>query len=440
MSESDRILKRLLALHPKLIDLSLGRITHLLDRLGNPHLRLPPVIHIAGTNGKGSTLAFIQAMMEAAGFQVHVYTSPHLIKFHERISLGSKSGSAPISEIALAKVLEECERVNAGAPITFFEITTAAAFLAFSRHEADYVLLETGLGGRFDATNLIPRPALTLITPISHDHHDFLGETLSEIAREKAGIMKQGTPCISGPQEAEADAVLQSEAERNGAGLLRFGQDWQAYEQHGRLIYQDMSGLLDLPLPGLRGRHQYLNAGLAVAAVRALAPHGMTDEAVEEGLKKARWPGRLQQLSGALTHLLPPGAEIWLDGGHNPAAGQALAQAMAEVEEKAPRPLVLIAGMMAIKDAAGFLSPFRGLVSQVVTLAIPGEENAADAGELAATAAEQGFAAYAAADLIHAIQAALEASGSIPPRILITGSLYLAGHVLEADQSKTPDK
>ncbi len=434
MPESDRILNRLLELHPKLIDLSLGRVSLLLERLGNPHLSLPPVVHIAGTNGKGSTLAFIRAMLEAAGYKVHVYSSPHLVRFHERISLGSESGSTPILEPALARLLEECELVNAGSPITFFEITTVAAFLAFSRHEADYVLLETGLGGQFDATNVIPDPKLTLITPISHDHHEFLGETLAQIAGEKAGIMKPDTTCITGPQEQETEVVLEEASNRIGSGLLRFGQDWQAYEQHGRLVYQDISGLLDLPLPGLKGRHQILNAGLAVAAVRALAPEAMTSKAMEQGLKSTQWPGRLQRLSGALTRLVPEGAEIWLDGGHNPAAGQALAQAMAEIEEKAPRPLILITGMMAIKDAAGFLRPFQGLVSHVVALTIPGEENAADAGELAGTAAKLGFSALAAADLNHALQTSMNANKRVPPRILIAGSLYLAGHVLAEDQ------
>lgn len=432
MLESDRILKRLLSLHPKLIDLSLGRILRLLERLDNPHLKLPPVIHIAGTNGKGSTLAFARAMLEAAGHSVHVYTSPHLVRFHERISLGGKTASKPISELMLADLLEECEQVNAGAPITFFEITTVAAFLAFSRHEADYVLLETGLGGRFDATNVITGPALTLITPISHDHHEFLGETLSQIAGEKAGIMKPGVTCITGPQEPEAEAVLDAEAERIGAPLVKCGQDWQAYEQHGRLVFQDMTGLLDLPLPVLPGRHQLTNAGLALAAMRALAPAGMDETAMAAGLRSAWWPGRLHRLTGALQHLVP-GTEVWLDGGHNPAAGRALAEAMADIEDRAPRPLVLVVGMLAAKDASGFLAPFQGLVSHVVTLTIPGEQNAADAGALAGQAAALGFSVHAAADLRHALQTAAGASGDAPPRILIAGSLYLAGHALAED-------
>lgn len=434
MPESDRILTRLLSLHPKLIDLTLGRTIGLLERLGNPHHKLPPVIHIAGTNGKGSTLAFIRAVLESAGHKVHSYTSPHLMRFHERIALGAPTGSAAISEPDLVRLLAECEQVNAGVPITFFEITTAAAFLAFSRNEADYLLLETGLGGRFDSTNVIAAPALTLITPISHDHHEFLGESLSQIAREKAGIMKKDVLCIAGPQEPEAEDVLQGEAARIGARLQGFNQDWQAFEQHGRLVYQDASGLLDLPLPGLKGQHQIVNAGLAIAAIRAIAPAHMPELAMQRGLKNAHWPGRLQRLSGALMQLVRNGAEIWLDGGHNPAAGRALAETMAGIEEKAPQPLVLITGMMAAKDAAGFLSPFQGLVSHVVTLTIPGQDNAAEAGGLAAIAARLGFPVSAAADLHHAIRAASAIDQQRPPRILIAGSLYLAGHVLAEDQ------
>ena len=433
MPPSDRILSRLLALHPKRIDLTLGRVLRLLGRLSNPEDHLPPVIHIAGTNGKGSTLAFIGAMLRAAGYLVHVYISPHLVRFHERIRLGGDEG-APIDEDSLALLLGECERVNAGAPITFFEITTAAALLAFSREPADYVLLETGLGGRLDATNVIAKPALTLITPISHDHHEFLGDSLAGIAREKAGIMKKNVPVITGPQLPEADEVLAAEAARIGARHLRYGEDWQVYEQHGRLIYQDMSGLMDLPLPGLKGRHQLMNAGLAVAAIRALGPTRMDEPALEQGLKGASWPGRLQRLTGALARLVPEGAELWLDGGHNPAAGQVLAETMAGMEEKSSKPLVLIVGMLANKDMAGFLAPFQGLISHVVTLTIPGEDNAADAGDLAALAAGLGFSVVAAADLTHAVRTAAGLRKGGAARILIAGSLYLAGQVLAADQ------
>jgi dihydrofolate synthase/folylpolyglutamate synthase len=431
MNSSDAILTRLLGLHPKLIDLSLDRILILLERLGNPHLKLPPVVHVAGTNGKGSTLAFVRAMLEAAGQRVHVYSSPHLVRFHERIALAGPGGAGPISEAELTALLEECETANASEPITFFEITTAAAFLAFSRLPADFVLLETGLGGRYDATNVIDRPALTLITPISHDHQDFLGDNLAAIAGEKAGIIKAGIPCISGPQPAAALARLLEVARERGAPLRYSPLNWRAYAQLGRLVFEDETGVLDLPLPRLAGQHQVGNAGLAIAAIKALNVDGLTEKAMARGLTGTSWPGRLHRLdAGRYVDAAPKGAEIWLDGGHNPAAGKALAAAMADMEEQRSRPLCLVLGMLGNKDAAGFITPFRDLTRHIVTVTIPGEATAAPADMLQALAEQAGISASAAPDPLAAMAACPVGKGKVPPRILICGSLYLAGTIL----------
>ncbi len=431
MNSSDAILARLLGLHPKLIDLSLERIMVLLERLGHPQRKLPPVVHVAGTNGKGSTLAFMRAMLEAAGQRVHVYSSPHLVRFHERIALAGPDGARPINEPDLAALLAECETVNAGNPITFFEITTAAAFLAFSRQRADLVLLETGLGGRYDATNVIERPALTLITPISHDHRDFLGNDLADIAGEKAGIIKPGVRCISGPQPAAVLDRLQEVARERGAALLFSPLNWRAYAQHGRLVFEDETGLLDLPLPRLAGQHQVENAGLAIAAIKALKVQTMTERTMARGLTDARWPGRLHRLDrGRYADAAPRGAEIWLDGGHNPAAGRALAAAMADMEEQHPRPLCLVLGMLANKDAAGFIAPFRDLARHIITVTLPGETAAAPAEQLREQAEQAGIAASTAPDPLAAMAACAAANDTVPPRILICGSLYLAGTIL----------
>jgi dihydrofolate synthase/folylpolyglutamate synthase len=435
LAASDAILTRLLSLHPKIIDLSLDRMWRILAALGNPQDRLPPVIHIAGTNGKGSTLAILRAVMEKAGLRVHAYTSPHLVRFHERIRLAG----ALIDEGKLSSVLEECENANGGTPITFFEITTAAAFLEFSRIPADYVLLETGLGGRLDATNVVRRPAATAITAIDYDHQQYLGETLTEIAREKAGIMRKGVPCVIAPQSAEPFTMLVSEAERIGSAAFVGNSDWQAYEQMGRLVYQDADGLLDLPLPALSGRHQIDNAGTAIAVLRQLGDMRISETHIAEGLRSVTWPARLQRLTnGHLNQLLPQGAELWLDGGHNPSAGKALAAAFSEINERHSKPLVLIWGMLNTKDAGKFIAPFAGLAERVVTLAIPGEENALSADSLAATVVARGLASEAAESLTDALKRA--GNGSVAPRILICGSLYLAGHVLAAQAGEEMSK
>ncbi len=427
MALSDAILTRLLSLHPKIIDLSLGRMQDILAKLGHPERKLPPVIHVAGTNGKGSTVAYLRHIMEAAGLKAHVYTSPHLVKFHERIRVAGEL----ISEADLTALLEECEKVNAQEPITFFEITTAAAFLAFSRTPADFLILEVGLGGRLDATNVIDHPALCVITTIDYDHQQYLGDTLTLIAREKAGILKPDRPAIIGAQPDEARSEIERVGARARAELHIAGQDWQVYEQHGRLVFQDEGGLLDLPMPQLKGRHQIDNAGNAIAAIRRLNDPRISDRHIAEGLKATAWPARMQRLGqGALSALVPAEAELWLDGGHNPSAGRALAQAFSELNDRHSRPLVLVWGMLNTKDAGSFIGSFAGIASRVVTITIPDEENAVAAEALADSARKHGLAAETAQSLEAALR---QASLTVPaPRILICGSLYLAGRVLAA--------
>jgi dihydrofolate synthase/folylpolyglutamate synthase len=430
----------MMLLHPKLIDLSLGRVERLLAKLGHPEKKLPPVVHVAGTNGKGSVTAYLRAFTEAAGKRAHVYTSPHLVRFHERIALAGEDGkSHAIGEDFLVDVLMRVHAVNDGDDITQFEITTAAAFLAFSERPADVLLLEVGLGGRLDATNVIPDPALTIITPISMDHAEKLGPTLAKIAFEKAGILKRGVPGIISQQTDEVLGVLEARARAVGAPLTVWGRDYDAYEQAGRLIVQQDARLLDLPLPALIGRHQIVNAGTAVAAALVLGekvPALVVDErAIETGLRTVEWPARLQQLtSGPLHDIVGDEAELWLDGGHNPAAGDMLADTLATLDEKSPKPVYLIVGMMGGKDSLGFLAPFRGLVRAIYTVPIPGAHetphNEEDLAEVARTAGMQAIDRKNVIDALHTI-AGLSAG---PKRILICGSLYLAGHVLSIQQ------
>ncbi len=427
----DAIVARLTALHPKRIDLSLGRIERLLAALGHPENKLPPVIHVAGTNGKGSAIAFLRAILEASGKRVHTYTSPHLVRFNERFRLGAAGDGVLVSDAELSATLEECERVNAGAPITVFEIATAAALLLFARHPADVVLMEVGLGGRLDATNVIAHPLATVITPISVDHVDFLGDSLDKIAAEKAGILKQNTPAIVAAQPRDALAVIERQAARLKAPLKIAGEDWTATEERGRLVYQDDTGLLDLPAPKLFGRHQFENAGLAIATLRAIKALKIAPAAFEAGLTKADWPARLQRLTqGALVALAPPGSEVWLDGGHNPDGGRAIAAALADLEERVSRPLVLIVGMLASKDCAGFLGNFTGLARRLIAVPVPNADKGLSAEAVAAAARGIGLAATSRDNLSEAFEAARKLDLEPPPRILITGSLYLAGDVL----------
>jgi dihydrofolate synthase/folylpolyglutamate synthase len=436
VSQIDSIVTRLLGLHPKLIDLTLERMWGILAALGHPERRLPPVIHVAGTNGKGSTIAFMRAILEAAGLRVHVYTSPHLVRFNERFRLGTVGAGRLASDGELADALAECERANAGAPITVFEITTAAGLLLFARHPADILLLEVGLGGRLDATNVVERPLATVLAPVSLDHAEFLGDTVGKIAAEKAGIFKPDVPAIVAAQPREALAVIERQAARVRAPIIIAGEDWTATEERGRLVYQDDAGLIDLPAPKLHGRHQFENAGLAIAALRALDALKLPSAAFE-GIAKAEWPARMQRLSGGrLAALVPPGGELWLDGGHNPDGGRVIASALADLEERVSRPLVLIVGMLANKDSEGFLKNFTGLARRIVTVPIPQQENSLPAAALADTARTIGLPAQESPDLATALAAIGTFALDQPPRILITGSLYLAGAALA--QNGTP--
>jgi len=430
-SGSATLLERLKALHPQSIDLSLGRIERLLAALGHPERRLPPVVHVAGTNGKGSLIAFLRATAEALGKRVHVYTSPHLLNFHERIVLAGPDSDAPISEERLIDCLARAETANGGELITLFEITTAAAFIAFAETPADLLLLETGLGGRLDATNVVENPLATAITQISIDHVSFLGDTLAAIAGEKAGILKPGVPCVVGRQELEALRVIEARAEEIGAPLHVFGRDFDVFEQHKRLIFQTPTRLLDLPLPRLAGRHQLDNAGGAIATASVVFGDELTMEALEHGLTHAEWPARLERLPpGALYTYVDDDTEIWLDGGHNAAGGQAIAHAIAELDDRVPRPVHLIWGMMETKDAHAFVAPFKGLVERVFTVPIPNEQNAFGAEELAEIAASERFTVTDAKSVPHALLQS-RAAFSEPGRVLICGSLYLAGHALK---------
>lgn len=430
MDQITRILDRLLALHPKEIDLSLGRMHRLLDALGSPEKHLPPVIHIAGTNGKGSVTATMRAILEASGKRCHVYTSPHLVSFNERIRLGTDGQY--VSDPVLFDALQRCEEANGGAEITFFEITTAAALLLFAEHPADVVLLEVGLGGRLDATNVIDEPLVSVITPVSMDHEKFLGDDLAVIAGEKAGIIKHGIPVVAAEQDPDALKVIERQAARNKTRVAVFGQDFISQLDQGRMTYQDEDGLLDLPQPVLGGSHQFANAALALAALKAasLLPG---EEEIAVGLKSVNWPGRLQPLThGPLVDLCPQGAEVWLDGGHNPSAGVTVAQFMGEQEERSPHPLYLISGMLTTKDPVGFFRPFDGLVRHVATVPISTTATARSPEDLADLARCAGLEAtpFPSLDAALADVAACAAEDGEPPRILICGSLYLAGEAL----------
>jgi dihydrofolate synthase / folylpolyglutamate synthase len=422
VSRSEAIIDRLHALHPKLIDLSLERLQRLLAALDHPERKLPPVVHVAGTNGKGSTCAFLRAIAEAAGLKVHAYTSPHLVSFHERFRLAGTL----VTEEALTEALEEVERVNDGQPITVFEVTTAAGILLFSRVPADLLVLEVGLGGRFDATNVVDRPAACAITSISMDHMDFLGNTLTAIAGEKAGILKRGVPAATGLQAEEARAVLQAEADALGVPLLCRGRDWAVEPAEGGLRYTDSLGTLHLPRPALPGPHQMDNAGIAIAALRAWNPWWLTEGAIAAGLATATWPARLQQLHGALAEILPEGWELWLDGGHNAGGGQAMA---AHLAEWADRPRHLVVGMKKGKESAEFLRPLLPMADSLWAVAEPGQHLAMPVEEILAASGGTAIPGPHVADALHAIAAA----GGKPGRVLICGSLYLAGEVLKAD-------
>ncbi|KJZ21469.1 bifunctional folylpolyglutamate synthase/dihydrofolate synthase [Tritonibacter mobilis] len=414
---SDAILARMMALHPKIIDLTLDRVWRLLAALDNPQDKLPPVIHIAGTNGKGSTQAMIRAGLEGWGKSVHAYTSPHLARFHERIRLAGDL----ISEDHLTQVLDECYSANGEESITYFEITTVAGLLAFSRTSADYTLLEVGLGGRLDATNVIT-PEVSVITPISIDHEQFLGNTLAKIAGEKAGIIKRGVPVVVGPQPDEAMEVIEDTAMRLGAPLIAYGQHWHVHEERGRLVYQDERGLLDLPLPNLMGAHQIQNAGAALAVLRHL---GADEAACEAAVVGAQWPARMQRLKAGPLVEIAGAAELWLDGGHNAAAGIALADVLAKLPK---RPTHLICGMLNTKDVTGYLRPLAAEAASLTAVSIPGEAATLSAEETEAAAKSVDLQAYTAENVTEALKAILARDPN--SRVLICGSLYLAGAIL----------
>lgn len=427
---SDLILARLMQLHPKKIDLSLERIDRLLAALGRPEQQLPPVVHIAGTNGKGSTLAMLDAMLTAAGKRTHRYISPHLVRFNERILIHG----LPIAEDHLAVCLDACEQANAGEPITFFEITTAAAIMAFNEVPADYILLETGLGGRVDATNICTRPALTLITPVSMDHEAFLGDTIAKIAFEKAGIIKPGVPVFLAPQHDDALAVMRERARELQAPVQAAGRDWQVIPQDDGFALECQGRRTQHPAPWLAGRHQLDNAGLAITAARFLS---VGEVAINQGLRTTRWPARLQPIqTGSLVKKLRPGQDIWLDGGHNPAAGQALAASIDEIAQG--RPVDMILGMLTTKDVGAFLAPLASHIERLVAVAVPDEPASRGPAETAELAEEMGYEASSSLSIEQAVNV-LALSRPSPRLILICGSLYLAGHVLKTIDGAGPD-
>jgi dihydrofolate synthase/folylpolyglutamate synthase len=427
----DAIQERLMALHQRKIDLTLDRMVRILKLLDNPERRMAPVIHVAGTNGKGSTVAYLRAILEAAGLRVHVYTSPHLVRINERFRLGREGGGVLVSDDELLEALEHCERVNAGEPITVFEMETAAAFHLFAKHPADVVLLEVGLGGRGDSTNVIEKPLASVITPVSMDHMEMLGDTVAKIAAEKAGIIKKGVPLVIAAQVPDAEAVIEQRAKELRAPLHASGQQWHVSIERGRLVYQDERGLFDLPAPRLFGRHQFDNAALAIATLRSIESLKVPVSAFETGIAKAEWPARMQRLtSGALVKLAPAQSEVWLDGGHNADCGRVVAAALGDLEERVSRQLVVIVGMMSNKDAGAFLTNFTGMTRHIIAVPIPGHENAYTPSALADAGRHLGMRIETASGVDEALRAIARLAYEIPPRILITGSLYLAGEVL----------
>lgn len=432
MTTTEAITQRLLALHPKKMDLSLDRLNRLLAQLDHPERRLPPVIHVAGTNGKGSTIAFMRAMLEAAGKRVHVYASPHLVHFKERFRLAGQF----VEEQMLNDTLERVERINDGQQITFFEITTAVAFELFTQVDADYVLLETGLGGRLDSTNVVPNPLGCVITPISIDHVQFLGDTVEKIAFEKAGILKAGAKAVFSRQPHDAMDVLEKRAAELSITPFICGQDFDGYPERDRFVYQDTEGLEDLPTPRLIGIHQFENATTAIAALKHFGT-GVSSEEIAKGLQSVIWPARMQPLPGLLQDKLAQGSDLWLDGGHNVAGAQVLAQGLGDMNDKQSRPLTLILGMLGNKDVEGYLSCFEGLAKKVITVPVPADDLTTNAGtspeDLAELAIQHGFAATHAPSVQDALQLV---SRDEPQRVVICGSLYLAGDVLA--QNKTP--
>jgi dihydrofolate synthase/folylpolyglutamate synthase len=423
LTSLDDLLARFTALHPRIIDLSLGRIERLMETLGHPEKKLPPVVHVAGTNGKGSVIAFMRAALEAGDCRCHVYTSPHLVKFNERIVLGGRE----IADAPLTALLERVEAANAGAEITFFEITTAAAFLAFAETPAEVLLLEVGLGGRLDATNVVGKPAVTCITPVDLDHQKYLGDTLAAIAGEKAGILKPRVPAIISAQRPEAMAPIAMRAETIGTPLLLEERDWRAVPRRDGLRYEGPRWTLDLPKPSLLGAHQFHNAGAALASLEQLASITIDRAALAKGVATARWPARLQRLTqGPLVEMLPVDWELWLDGAHNPHGARALAAWLAAQN----KPAHLVTAMLDSKDPIGFFTELEGRIVSVRAVPVPGGHNGLDPVGLAQTATRAGHKAESARDPAAAITEIVRAAGGGPAILLIAGSLYLAGAIL----------
>ncbi|MCP1828881.1 dihydrofolate synthase/folylpolyglutamate synthase [Bradyrhizobium sp. USDA 4532] len=430
----EALIARISALHPKRIDLSLDRMRGLMERLDHPERKLPPVIHVAGTNGKGSTIAYLRAILEAAGLRVHVFTSPYLVRINECYRLGAVGGGKLVGDEELRETFEHCERINADSPITIFEMETAVAFCLFAKHPADVALLEVGLGGRLDSTNVVEAPLASVITPVSMDHMEFLGDNLTAIAGEKAAIIKRKVPVVCAEQAPDAMAVIEAQANRMRAPLHAAGQQWHVGVERGRLVYQDERGLLDLAAPKLFGRHQFDNAGLAIATLRAIDAFKLNIAAFEAGIVNAEWPARMQRLvSGTLVGQGPQGSEVWLDGGHNAEGGRVAAAALGDLEERVSRPLVVIVGMMANKDADAFLANFAGLTRHIIAVPVPGRDNGMAPDRLADAARALGMRVEIADGVAAALRRLAALAYEVPPRILITGSLYLAGPVLAAN-------
>jgi len=423
---SDRTIQRLRALHPSKIDFSTGRVERLLDAMGHPEQRMGRVIHVAGTNGKGSTTAYLRAIAEAAGLTVHVLTSPHLVRFAERIRIAGRL----ITDAELDELADLVEAKNQGQPISFFEISTCLAFEAFARTPADLAVIEVGLGGRYDCTNVFAAPAVSVITPVALDHLEILGPELSKIAWEKAGIIKRGRPVVVARQVDEALAVIEAEAAGLDAPMMLLGRDFDAYEQRGRLVLQFEDQLLDLPPPSLFGPHQFENAAVAVAAMLRLDDPRIDDAALARGVASADWPGRFQSLTkGPLAaKALARGSDIWLDGAHNPHGGAALAQSVARLAARDGRPVTLVVGMFGRKDASGFFPNFTALGPRVFTTPF-NSPSAAPADELAAAARVAGLHATESASIEEAVDSALAEPGPAP-HLIICGGLHFVGDVL----------
>jgi len=430
--KADALINKLSEIHPKGFDLSLDRILHLLEKLGNPQDKLPPVMHVAGTNGKGSTLAFARAILEAQGYKVHVHTSPHLVNWHERYRLAGKL----VSDDQLAIAIEHVAEVNENRPITVFELLCAVMFVLFSEHEADFSLVEVGLGGRFDATNVIASPRVCAIAPVGLDHQAYLGDTVTKIAFEKAGIIKPRVPVAIGLQEDDARETIEQVARKKAAPTFFARQDFDFYEDATGFVYQDEQGLLDLPMPTLVGDHQLANAALAIAAIRA-GGIKVLPQAFAQGMKDVNWPGRLEKLrEGKITQKFGSDADIWIDGGHNPSAGEAIAAELLRRNGQTKRKIILICGMINTKEPLGYFHPFAKLDAEIITVPVAMSEAGIAPQALSAIARDAGLRASASPSLSDGIEYAIsQSTGEAHAMVLFCGSLYMVGEVLAMNET-----